>query len=126
MIKEHFRSEDLEVIVSGRTFRGKFADTLAAQAFYALLPLKIRMSELNHNEKYAELNTVLPARPQNMTGGIRTGDVMLYGNNCLVLFYTDFQTSYTYTPLAHLENVDTLAKVLGNGSAEVVFRVAAK
>lgn len=116
----------LEVVIAGRTFRGKFADTPAACAFRKFLPLQIRMNELNQNEKYAELDGALPAAPRPVAGGIRTGDVMLYGNECLVLFYESFRTPYTYTRLAHLDDAEDLARALGAGSVEVSFCCVSK
>ena len=39
---------------------------------------------------------------------INTGDVMLYGNNCLVIFYKSFDTSYSYTKIGHIDNLPDL------------------
>ena len=33
---------------------------------------------------------------------------MLYGNNCLVVFYKSFDTSYSYTKIGHIENLPDL------------------
>ena len=35
---------------------------------------------------------------------------MLYGNNCLVIFYKSFDTSYSYTRIGHIENLEDLNK----------------
>ena len=42
---------------------------------------------------------------------------MLYGNNCLVIFYKSFDTSYSYTKIGHIDNLDNL----GNGSITAKF-----
>ena len=34
---------------------------------------------------------------------------MLYGNNCLVLFYKSFSTEYSYTKIGYIENPSNLA-----------------
>ena len=39
---------------------------------------------------------------------INVGDVMLYGNNCLVVFYKSFDTSYSYTKIGHINNLPDL------------------
>lgn len=33
---------------------------------------------------------------------------MLYGNNCLVVFYKSFDTSYSYTKIGHIDNLSDL------------------
>ena len=33
---------------------------------------------------------------------------MLYGNNCLVIFYKSFDTSYSYTKIGHIEDLNEL------------------
>ena len=57
------------------------------------------MDELNGNEKYYFMPNALPTDPER-PGEIHTGDFMLYGSDCLVLFYKNFSSSYSYTRLA--------------------------
>ncbi len=80
------------------------------------------MSELNGNEKYYYLSGSLPANSGRLPG-IHTGDLMLYGDNCLVLFYESFSTSYSYTTIGYVENPDGLAAVLGSGDVQITFRM---
>jgi hypothetical protein len=54
---------------------------------------------------------------------IHSGDIMLYGSNCVVLFYETFSTSYSYTPLGYIENPMDLSEAIGNGSVDVVFDI---
>ena len=46
---------------------------------------------------------------------------MLYNGNCIVLFYRDFSTSYSYTRLGRVEDPAGLAEALGPGDAPVAF-----
>lgn len=56
-------------------------------------------------------------------GQIYEGDLMLYGNNCLVLFYESFSSGYSYTRLGSADDPAGLAEALGTGSVEVAFSV---
>jgi hypothetical protein len=80
------------------------------------------MNELNGNEKYFNLSGNLPADSRRM-GNIRTGDLMLYGSDCLVLFYKSFSSGYSYTPLGSITETTGLAAALGGGSVQVTFSV---
>lgn len=75
----------------------------AADALLARLPLSLSMDELNGNEKYVWLDQPLPANPRRVQT-IHKGDLMLYQDNCLVLFFKDFGTPYSYTPIGRLTN----------------------
>ena len=111
---------EIEIVIGQTTFTAELYQNDAAQALAAMLPLTLKMSELNGNEKYFYLPQTLPKDPA-VPDGIRTGDVMLYGSDCLVLFYQDFSTSYSYTPLGHITNPEGLAAALGGGSIQVGF-----
>lgn len=114
---------NLQITVGGKTFSARLYDNEAARAFVQRLPLTLSMSELNGNEKYYYLDEALPADPQR-SAQIRSGDLMLYGSDCLVLFYQTFSTSYSYTPLGYLENAASLAEAVGQGRTEVSFQLA--
>ena len=106
--------------VGGKTFTATLADTGAARAFTDLLPLTLEMSELNGNEKYCYLDESLPTAA-SVPDKIRTGDIMLYGASCIVVFYKDFPTSYSYTVIGHIDDVTGLADALGKGSVTITF-----
>lgn len=78
------------------------------------------MDELNGNEKFYFFSESLPAATQQVEN-IKAGDFMLYGADCLVLFYESFATSYSYTRLGYIGDVTGLADVLGSGSVEITF-----
>ena len=106
--------------VGERRFAITLADTEAARAFVAMLPLTIDMPDLNSNEKHAKLPKALPTntiRP----GTIRNGDLMLYGSQTLVLFYLTFDSIYSYTRLGRVNDPSGLAEVLGRGDVRIVF-----
>lgn len=84
------------------------------------LPLKITMDELNGNEKYYYMDSSLPTDSKRV-GKIETGDMMLYGSNCLVIFYDSFSTPYSYTRIGKIDNPDSLKSVVGKGNIEVTI-----
>lgn len=115
-------SNNLKITVGSASFNATLENNAAATAFKALLPMTINMSELNGNEKYFYLSGNLPTASSN-PGTIRTGDLMLYGGSCLVLFYETFSTSYSYTRLGRVNNPSGLASALGSGSVTVTFEL---
>ena len=74
------------------------------------------MSELNGNEKYIYLDNTLPTNSSNPKK-INAGDIMLYGDNCLVIFYKSFTTTYSYTKIGHINNLPDL----GNDNILIKF-----
>ena len=82
--------------------------------------LTLDMSELNGNEKHAQLPKALPA-DASRPGTIRAGDLMLYGTDILVIFYSTFQWSYSYTRLGRVEDPSGLPEALGPRGIRVVF-----
>ena len=76
-------------------------------ALVKLLPLDITMNDLNKNEKYAYLDESLPTNTYSPKH-IEAGDVMLFGDNCLVIFYESFDTSYSYSKIGHINNLPEL------------------
>lgn len=113
-------SNQLKISIGVASFRVSLADNAAAKAFRALLPLTLDMSELNGNEKFYNLSAALPAASSRVAT-IRAGDLMLYGGNCLVLFYETFSSAFSYTRLGRVDDPAGLADALGAGRATVVF-----
>ena len=113
---------NITVSVNGTAFAATLAANDAARAFAAMLPLTLDMNELNGNEKYHYLSENLPT-DSHRPGTIRSGDLMLYGSNCIVLFYETFQSAYSYTPIGRLDNPSRLAAALGGGNVNVTFEM---
>ncbi len=106
--------------VGERRFAITLADTEAARAFAAMLPLSINMADLHSNEKYADLPKSLPtnaSRPDT----IRNGDLMLFGSRTLVVFYLTVNSSYSYTRLGRVDDPAGLAQALGKGDVRIAL-----
>jgi hypothetical protein len=106
--------------VGERRMAVTLADTDAARAFAARLPLTLDMSDLNGNEKKFDLAKALPANASR-PGTIRNGDLMLYGANTVVLFYLTFDSPYSYTRLGRVDDPNGLAQALGQRGVRVYF-----
>ena len=102
--------KSVKAIINGKEYIIDLEDNETATSFVSLLPQELNMSELNGNEKYVYLDTTLPTNSSNPKR-INVGDVMLYGNNCLVIFYKSFDTSYSYTKIGHIDNLADLGNV---------------
>ena len=110
------------VKIGNAKFTMKLARTDAAAAFCAYLSKKrtFRMSELNDNEKYRYLSKSFPESSKRYKK-VRAGDVMLYGDDCLVIFYKTHKSSYHYTKIGRLTSTKGLAKAVGKKSVKVRF-----
>ena len=112
----------INIQIGNKNFTAKLFDNAAAQALIKKLPFSLKMSDLNKNEKYFYLSENLPTNSQHIDS-IQAGDLMLYNSNCIVIFYKNFQTSYSYTKLGSIENSSELLEILGQGSVEVKFNI---
>ena len=111
---------NLDIKIGDKSFTFTLYDNASAQALLAKMPLALDMRELNGNEKYYYFTDSLPTDPQRV-GSVKAGDLMLYGSDCLVLFYKSFSTSYSYTKLGHINDASGLADTLGKGDVLVTF-----
>lgn len=114
------QEESVRMCVAERNFAVVLADTDAARAFAALLPLELEMAELNGNEKFAPLPQSLPARA-HAPERIEAGDVMLYGADTVAVFYESFRSNYRYTRIGRVRDPHGLARALGRGDVRVRF-----
>ena len=110
----------MKITIGTNSFTVILYNNTAAATLREGLPMTINMTELNGNEKYFDLPNALPANASNPKT-IQAGDLMLYGANTLVVFYKNFSTSYSYTPIGRIENPSGLAAALGSGNVTVTF-----
>ena len=111
------KSSDLKVEINNKDYNITLEDNETVKSFLKLLPQEFNMEELNGNEKYIYLDTKLPTNPSNPKH-INAGDIMLYNDNCLVIFYKSFDTTYSYTKIGHIDNLEDL----GSNSIKVSFK----
>lgn len=122
-ISEQSPSETAVVLTAnGRSFAATLLDNETARQFIEQFPLTLNMSELNGNEKYFYMDKEL-STDSYQPRQIRAGDLMLYGNSCLVLFYENFSSNYSYTRLGSVDDPVGLTEALGSGNVEVTFSI---
>ena len=101
--------DNIKVIINDKTYVAKLENNETVKTFLSWLPQEYKMQELNGNEKYIYMDKSLPTEAINPKH-INKGDIMLYGDNCLVIFYKSFDTSYSYTRVGHIDNLEDLGK----------------
>ena len=110
----------ITITVGGTSFSATLLDVPAARELMESLPLSLDMQELNGNEKYHYFDSSFTTESERV-GSIQAGDLMLYGSDCLVLFYDSFSTPYSYTRLGAVDDPTGLAEALGYGDVQVTF-----
>ncbi|KFI60737.1 cyclophilin-like fold protein [Bifidobacterium cuniculi] len=114
--------DTVTLTVDGRQFTVALADNATAHAFATMLPLDdLAMTELNGNEKYHRFEQTLPSDPTT-PDTIKAGDVMLYQDDCIVVFYEDHANpGYRYTRIGTITDTSGLAEAVGNGTVTMGF-----
>lgn len=115
------KAGSMQLKIGDKAFPVRLENNETAQALKGQLPLSIKMSELNGNEKYYYYST-LPASATR-PGTIHAGDIMLYGTNTLVIFYKTFQSDYSYTRIGSVLDPHGLAEALGSGDVTVEWSI---
>jgi hypothetical protein len=113
-------NNQINIEIGKKTFKATLYNNKTSKALLKKFPLSCKMSELNGNEKYKYLSYELPTNEKNVKM-IKAGDIMLYGSDCLVVFYKSHKTSYKYTKVGHINNTKGLKKAAGKGKVKVKF-----
>ena len=97
----------MKIVIDDSEYTINLENNETVKRFINMLPQELEMQELNGNEKYVYLDYSLPTNPVNPKH-ISAGDVMLFGDNCLVIFYESFDTNYSYTRMGHIDDLPDL------------------
>ena len=97
-------SDTVKVFINDKEYKLNLYDNETVNSLVKLFPIEVTMKTLSENEVYVYLDDDLPTNSSNPKK-INAGDVMLYGDNCLVIFYKTFNTSYSYTKIGHIDNL---------------------
>ena len=103
------KDANIEVIINNKTYIVSLENNDTVDEFKKNLPQEFEMKELNGNEKYINLDNTFPTKTYYPVH-IEAGDIMLFGDNCLVVFYKSFDTTFGYTKIGHIQNIEDLGK----------------
>lgn len=110
----------INININETNYTATLEDNATTREFIKRLPLEINMTDLNKNEKYYYFDSSFPSKSSRI-GKINSGDLMLYGSDCLVLFYETFNTSYSYTKIGKIDNPSSLKSNVGKGNIKISF-----
>ena len=105
--KRKVEYDGYKVIINNNEYNIVFDKNDTANDLINMLPASFYMTELNGNEKYIRFENSLVSNPKEVKH-IEAGDVYLYEDNCLVIFYKSFDTIYNYTKVGHIDNLPDL------------------
>ena len=109
-INNNSNSKSAKLLIDNKEYSITLEDNETVDALVNNMPLKLVMSNLNGNEFYSYLDYNLPTNSYNPSK-INKGDIYLYGNDCLVIFYESFNTSYNYTKIGKLDDIEVLDNI---------------
>ena len=116
-ISNNSGSKSAKLLIDNKEYSITLEDNETVDSLINNMPLDLSMSNLNGNEFYSYLDFTLPTNSSN------PGDIYLYGNNCLVIFYESFNTSYSYTKIGKLDDIETLDNIKDKNNIVVSLEI---
>ena len=112
--------QNIIITIENKKYEAILYDNSTTKELIKKFPITITMSDLNGNEKYYNFSKSFSTSSENVAN-INKGDIMLFGDNCLVIFYKSFSTHYKYTKLGYIKNTEDLESSFGKGDIEITF-----
>lgn len=112
--------QEIILKIKNKKYEAILYDNSTTKELIKKFPITITMSDLNGNEKYYNFSKSFSTSSENVAS-INKGDIMLFGDNCLVIFYKSFSTHYKYTKLGYIKNTEDLESSFGKGDIEITF-----
>lgn len=114
--------QNIIITIENKKYEAILYDNSATKELIKKFPITITMSDLNVNEKYYNFYKSFLTSSENVAN-INKGDIMLFGDNCLVIFYKSFSTRYKYTKLGYIKNTEDLENSFGKGDISITFEI---
>lgn len=121
-INSNSNSKSAKLLIDNKEYSITLEDNETIDALVNNMPLDLSMSNLNGNEFYSYLDFTLPTNSYN-PGTINKGDIYLYDNNCIVIFYESFNTSYSYTKIGKLDDIEVLDNIKSKNNIIVSLEI---
>jgi hypothetical protein len=120
--KDENMGNKITITIDSKNFVATLDENETVKELKKRLPLTITMHDLHNNEKYYHFSKALPTDSYSPKV-INAGDIMLYDNYSLVLFYKTFSTPYRYTKVGHIDDTHGLQEVLGLEDIIITFNL---
>ena len=114
--------QNIIITIKNKKYEAILYDNSTTKELIKNFPISITMSDLNGNEKYYNFSKSFSTSSENVAN-INKGDIMLFGDNCLVIFYKSFSTHYKYTKLGYIKNTEDLERSFGKGDISITFEI---
>lgn len=114
--------QNIIITIKNKKYEAILYDNSTTKELIKKFPITITMSDLNGNEKYYNFSKSFSTSSENVAS-INKGDIMLFGDNCLVIFYKSFSTRYKYTKLGYIKNTEDLENSFGKGDISITFEI---
>ncbi|MCD7748646.1 MAG: hypothetical protein LUH42_01180 [Oscillospiraceae bacterium] len=110
----------LNVLIGNIFFTDSLEENEAVDALVEMMedaPIVIEMRDYSGFEKVGALGTSLPSSNSQTT--TQAGDIVLYNDNQIVIFYGS--NAWSYTRLGHIDDLTGWEDALGSGDVTVIF-----
>lgn len=114
--------QNIIITIKNKKYEAILYDNSTVRELIKNFPISITMSDLNGNEKYYNFSKSFSTSSENVAN-INKGDIMLFGDDCLVIFYKSFSTRYKYTKLGYIKNTEDLENSFGKGDISITFEI---
>lgn len=112
--------EKMTLHIGNSSFTATLESNAAVDALVDMMreaPVVVQMSDYSGFEKVGSLGTSLPTSNNQTT--TKSGDIVLYNGNQIVLFYGS--NSWSYTRLGSIDDLSGWEDALGSGDVAVIF-----
>ena len=120
LINNILGEEQYYIKIKDKEYQIELESSETANQIKSKLPFTIPMNNLNGNEVYYYFDESFKTNQQSV-GTINQGDIYLYQDKCLVLFYKTFTTTNTYTKIGKVINPEGLDTLIGSDNVEVMW-----